>query len=84
MIVYALELRDWCALELRVIGRALARAEMSSANYASRSAATPQGPHGRNVQPGAPGDYATLIENTPIQAKLQPQPKGARNRALET
>jgi hypothetical protein len=28
----ALELSDWCALELRVIGRARARDEMSSAN----------------------------------------------------
>src|SRR5216683_7352569 len=50
------------------------RAEMSFANYASRSAATPQEPHGRSVQPGAPGDNATLVENTPIQPKPQPQP----------
>src|SRR4029077_19497655 len=57
--------------------------EMSSANYASRSAATPQGPHGRNVQPGAPGDYATLIENTPIRAKLQPQPGGPEPRVRD-
>src|SRR5580692_4700761 len=53
------------------------RAEVSFTNYASRSAATPQGPHSRNVQPSAPGDNATLVENTPIQPKLKPQPCGA-------
>jgi hypothetical protein len=49
------------------------RAEMSFANYASRSAATPKEPDGRSVQPDTPGDNATLLDNTPIQPKPQPQ-----------
>src|SRR5882757_1913191 len=66
----ALELRDY-APELRVLGDVLARAEVSFANCASRSALPPQGLHSRSVRRVLP--ELTLVENTPIQPRPQPQ-----------
>ena len=60
----------YCALELHVSGRALARRGVAC-QLCVRSALPPQKRHSRVVRPDVPG--LTLFENTPIQPKPQPQ-----------
>ena len=80
--------RDCCALELRVACAGTTRhrshagarrdvvCQLRVSNCSNAAgAARPERPA------GAPGDYATLVENTPIQAKPQPQPSGAGRQA---